>query len=124
HTTLYTYDVNNRRIAKSVDGVVERYVLDRDNIALVFDGSGHETHRYLYGPRVDMVLADEVSDPTAPAGATNKVNWLLGDNQGTIRDVVSATGEPAAPPAGTPIAPGTVIDHLRYNTFGVITAET
>jgi YD repeat-containing protein len=34
----YAYDAYDRRIEKSVDGVVERYVYDGEHIALVFDG--------------------------------------------------------------------------------------
>jgi hypothetical protein len=56
----YTYDVSDRRISKKIDGVVaERYVYDGENIALVFDGAGVQTHRYLYGAGVDQILADE-----------------------------------------------------------------
>jgi hypothetical protein len=63
----YTYDVYDRRIAKSVDGngsgpntaTQERFVYDGDDIALVFDGAGNQTSRYLHGPEVDQVLAEE-----------------------------------------------------------------
>jgi hypothetical protein len=37
----------------------ERYVCDGEQIAIVFDGSGTQTHRYLYGTQVDQVLAEE-----------------------------------------------------------------
>jgi YD repeat-containing protein len=78
-TIQYIYDVNDRRIGKKIDGVVtERYVYDGSNIALVFDGAGTQTHRYLYGVGVDQVLADE-------RGGT--VVWALSDNQGTVRDL-------------------------------------
>lgn len=52
----YTYDVFDRRISKSVTpgetgpAQVEHLVYDDDNIVLAFDGSGNQTHRYLYGP--------------------------------------------------------------------------
>jgi YD repeat-containing protein len=39
----YMYDVNNLRIGKKIDGIVtERYVLDREQIALVFNGQGNQ----------------------------------------------------------------------------------
>ena len=87
----YVYDVNDRRIGKKVgtsaslsaSGVVERYVLDRDQISLVFDGVGNQTHRYLYGTEVDQVLADESNGQT---------NWFLSDHQGTIKDIVDGVG--------------------------------
>jgi RHS Repeat len=65
----YTYDVYNRRIAKVIDPngagpatpQTERMVYDGDNITLTFDGTGTQTHRYLYGAEVDQILVDETS---------------------------------------------------------------
>ena len=86
----YTYDAFDRRIVKAVDPdgagtsaalhVVEQYVYDGRNIALVFDSVG-TVKRYLYGPGVDQVLACEA--------ANGLVSWMLADNQGTVRDVVT-----------------------------------
>jgi YD repeat-containing protein len=61
----YTYDAFDRRIAKVVDldgegaqaPTTERFVYDGEHIALVFDGEGNLTERYLHGPEVDQVLA-------------------------------------------------------------------
>jgi RHS repeat-associated protein len=98
----YTYDVNNQRIGKKIDGVVtERYVIDQNQIALVFDGSGVQKSRYFYGTQIDQVLAEE-SDP--------QVHWFLADNQGTVKDVVDNTGA--------------VIDHITYDSFGRIVSQT
>ncbi len=55
---VYTYDVFDRRIGKSIDwdgegqGLAESiaYVYDQDDIVLAFDGTGSLTHRYLRGP--------------------------------------------------------------------------
>ena len=66
----YTYDVYDRRIEKHVDedgdglgeAQIERFVYDGDHIALVFDGEGNQTHRYLHGPQIDQVLAEETAD--------------------------------------------------------------
>jgi RHS repeat-associated protein len=100
-TIGYTYDVNNQRIGKNVDGAVERYILDRNQIALVFDGSGVQKSRYLYGTGVDQVLAEETG--------TN-VRWFLADEQGTIKDVLDNTGA--------------VIDHVSYDSLGRIVNQT
>jgi RHS repeat-associated protein len=98
----YIYDVNNQRIGKKIDGVVtERYVLDRNQIALVFDGQGVQKSRYLYGTQVDQVLAEE---------SGTQVRWFLADHQGTIKDVVDNAG--------------TVIDHITYDSFGRIVGQT
>ena len=101
-TIEYVYDVDDRRIGKKVDGVTtERYVYDGSDIALVFDGAGNQTHRYLYGTGVDQVLADET--------ATGVV-WALGDNQGTVRDVVDGGG--------------VILNHVNYDSFGRVVSQT
>ena len=106
----YTYDVFDRRIAKSVDpdgagplpAVITRFVYIGDNIALQFDGSGAFTDRYLYGPAVDQIFADQ--------NTTNGTLWALTDNLGSVRSILNSSG--------------TTVDHLVYNSFGQITSET
>ena len=106
----YTYDVFDRRIAKEIDpdgdgaaiSEVERFVYDGEYIALTFDGGGNLTHRYLHGTGVDQVLASE--------DAQGEVLWALADNQGTVRDVVDATG--------------VVVNHVTYDSFGGVTGES
>jgi YD repeat-containing protein len=54
-TIEYTYDGNNQRIGKKIDAAVtERYVYDRGQISLVFDGAGTQTHRYLYSTAIEL----------------------------------------------------------------------
>jgi YD repeat-containing protein len=92
------YDGDNQRIGKRIDGAItERYVLDRNHIALVFDGNGNQTHRYLYGTQIDQVLADEAPTSTV---------WALADNQGTIRDLIDNGGS--------------LVEHLTYDSFGKV----
>ncbi|MDV3352054.1 peroxidase family protein [Leptothoe sp. LEGE 181152] len=106
----YTYDAYDRRIAKVVDAdgdgaeapTEERFVYDGDHIALVFDGEGNQTHRYLHGPQVDQVLAEETAD--------GETRWALTDHQGTVRDVIDNQG--------------TVLNHITYDSFGQVTSET
>lgn len=106
----YAYDAYDRRIEKSVDSdgegpaeaEVERFVYDGDHIALVFDGEGNQTHRYLHGDYVDQVLAEETAD--------GSVRWALADNQGTVRDVVDNNGS--------------ILNHISYESFGNVTSET
>ncbi len=101
-TIAYSYDVNDRRISKKIDGVVaERYVYDGANIALVFDGAGVQTHRYLYGTGVDQILADERG---------GSVVWALADNLGTVRDVVDGGG--------------VVLNHVTYDSFGKVVSQS
>jgi RHS repeat-associated protein len=102
----YTYDVFNRRIARLFSGplrsTIARTVYDGANIAYVFDGSGTITHRALYGPAVDQLLADDTG-----AGG---IFWTLADHEGSVRDVITSSG--------------TVIDHINYDSFGKILSES
>lgn len=106
----YGYDVYDRRVEKTVDPdgdgpeseQTERFVYDGDHITLVFDENGEQTHRYLHGPQIDQVLAEEI--------ANGEVRWALADNQGTIRDVIDSDGN--------------VLNHITYDSFGQITSET
>jgi RHS repeat-associated protein len=98
----YTYDSSDRRISKKVDGTVtDRYVYDGANIALVFDGAGVQTHRYLYGAGVDQILASERG---------GSVVWALVDNLGTVRDVVDGGG--------------VVLNHVSYDSYGRVVSQT
>ena len=58
--------------------------------------------RYLHGPAVDQVLAQEDTD--------NTVEWHLTDHLGTVRDIIGNDG--------------TVKNHLTYDSFGNVVAET
>jgi RHS repeat-associated protein len=106
----YVYDVNNQRIAKVVDGdgagvgvaTTERFVYDGNQIALTFDGAGSQRERFLYGPTVDQVIAQE-----GPGGL---VRWALADQLGSVRDVVDGNGA--------------VVNHLVYDSFGTIESES
>ena len=126
---LYDYDVFNRLVGKTVaygtdpadPEDVTYFVYDGerwergnagDHLALVFDGNGDLTNRYLYGPAVDQILADEQVDSlTAPGD----VLWPLTDNLGTVRNLAAydgATGDT------------TVVNHRTYTAFGQILDET
>ncbi|RCS50455.1 hypothetical protein DTL42_11260 [Bremerella cremea] len=129
HEVDYTYDIFNRRIGKTIDAdgdgagtaTEEIYIYDGlreeqgnagDHILLAFDESDDLTDRFLYGPNVDQVLASEEVTSTASAG---DALWALTDHLGTVRDVADYN-------AGTNAT--TVQNHLTYDAFGNITAET
>lgn len=107
--STYAYDVFDRRIAATVDEdgagpsppSERRFVYDGHHIALTFDDGGAVPHRYLHGPAVDQILADE---------SANGVVWDLTDHQGTIRDLVDSTGA--------------VKNHLTYDSFGRVVSES
>lgn len=113
----YKYDALNRRIAKEVDttpadgvdGAVTYFVYDNEDIVVELrdaDGSGPQatamSMRYLHGPEVDQVFAQENS--------VGSVLWMLSDHLGTTRDIVNNAGQ--------------VVDHVKYDTFGAVISET
>jgi RHS repeat-associated protein len=106
----YIYDVFDRRIGRSMypDGLPtippvaeRRFVYDRDHILLSFDNNNNLTHRFLYGPVLDMVLADD---------SNGNILWTLADNLGTVRDLVNSSG--------------VVQNHRKYDSFGNITSQS
>jgi YD repeat-containing protein len=110
----YTYDAFDRLIGRQADrngdyasDVTEAFIYDGDQIILQFAGESSPdalTHRYLWGPAVDQLLADEEVTSLAAAGT---VSWALGDHQNTVRDVVQSSG-------GTT----SVVNHNAYDSFG------
>lgn len=119
----YTYDLYNRLIRRKYDAdgpgsgaAVNMYLIAYDGInpTLAFDGTAQldVSNRFLWGPLVDQLLADEqVSTPTT-AGNTL---WPLGDQVGTIRDLVDYD-------EGTPAF--SITNHRTYDSFGKLTAES
>ena len=114
----FTYDAMNRRIAKEVNadpqnsssGVVMHFVSDRDNVLLEFvdadgiDGIEEPTfhQRYLHGPAVDQMLAQE--------NASGESIWNFTDHLGTGRDLTDNDGN--------------VVNHLIYDSFGNVVSQT
>ena len=112
-TVSYTYDSSDRLIGcTTTSGGVSQTtytVYQGDNPLEDYTTTGGSSvkcsHVYLYGPAVDQILASDNCSGTA-AG----VLWGLADNEGTIRDVVNATGA--------------WVDHRMYDAFGNLTSET
>jgi RHS repeat-associated protein len=111
-TANYVYDVYDQRIAKIVDldgdgleaATTERFVYgSNQNIALVFDGNGTLTHRYMFSNGIDQIEADEQL-------AIGTTLWALTDHLGSVRDVVDNSGA--------------VQNHIVYDAFGNITSQT
>jgi RHS repeat-associated protein len=96
------------------------FAYDGNQIALQFDkdGTGNVaatdlSHRYVSGPAVDQIVADERVTLQNGALATDEVLWPLADAQGTVRDVAKLTGTTAG-----------VVDHIIYNSFGGVVSES
>src|SRR5579875_963002 len=100
----FTYDVNNNRIAVSLNGTPELYtVYDGSNPYLDFNGSGQLTERYLYNPNALSQFYGQVN-------ASGTVQWFLTDNINSIRQVVSSSGN--------------VLDAITYDPYGNILSQT
>ena len=79
-----------------------------------FNGGGQVIDRPLYGPAVDQILATETVAPVdSGAQAAGTVNWLLTDNQQTVRDVAQYSSGTTG-----------IKDHLVYDSFGQETSQT
>jgi RHS repeat-associated protein len=119
-TVDQTYDVFNQWIKRSVVSYgnptpVETYFShEGGQVALQFEGSTASSlsHRYLWGPAVDQLLADEKVTSLAAAGA---VQYPLGDHLGTLRDL--ATYDAATDTT-------TIANHRQFDSYGNITSET
>jgi RHS repeat-associated protein len=122
----YVYDAYNRLIRRTVDAAGTNN--DRDEFFAGFDGhqstlefeaTGNSgatatdlTHRRLWGPFVDQLMASEQVDSLTTAG---EVYWPISDHTGTIRDVgyldngTGGTGD------------FEIAEHRVYNSFGLLT---
>ena len=124
-TLSYEYDGldrHTRRTVRNAAGTVtvqQRFlydsnVIDRSfgEVVIVLDerlaGEPYQKvdHRYMNGPAIDQLFADETGG--------NGVLWYLSDTQNTVRDVAKYESTTAGTQA-------TVRNHLEYNTFGIVT---
>ncbi len=108
----YTYDMFNNVIGRSitVGGTTtdSRFVFDvgTGNMVLAFDGTGAMTDRFLWGPGVNQILADEHFTPTTAGempASVGSVYWALANNQGSVTDVVNSSG---------------TLNHTAFDPFG------
>ena len=121
-TAEHSYDVFNRWVRRRVDmdgagpgaPTDAFFVHDGQQIVLQFDGgqASNLDHRYLWGPAVDQLLADQDAVSLTFAGT---VLWPLGDHLGTLRNLASYD-------SGTDTT--TVANHRRYDSFGNLVGET
>jgi RHS repeat-associated protein len=123
-TVDHAYDAFYQWISRTVDvdgaqgsDPVERtiFVHDDGQMVLQFDGTGTSdlnggnlSHRYLWGPAVDMLLADEAVD-WSDTDADGEVQWALADQLGSVRDLVDSNG--------------TLRKHTVYDGFGQRVSE-
>ncbi|MHB1037230.1 MAG: RHS repeat-associated core domain-containing protein [Pirellulales bacterium] len=115
----YVYDYANRLVTRTLDpdgdggtAAIQQtaFVYDGDQILLQFEKEGAGDlvasdlrHRYLWGPAVDQILADE----SVGGGLAEDVLWPLTDHLGTVRDLAEYN-------SGNP----QVVCHRVYDVFG------
>jgi RHS repeat-associated protein len=102
HQESYRYDVFDHRIQIVSDGDVTKTVYNGDNAWADFKPDGTVTARYLFGNKIDQVLAMYV-----PGTVTR---WYCVDRLGTVREIADATGQ--------------VIDRVAYSAFGQLVYQT
>ncbi len=111
----YSYDAEGHRAQEQVwtstsgTMVTTRYAsdpVDGGNVWADLDGSDDILVRYQYGPNFDQILTRTIPSSYTNAGVTA----YLADKQGSVRDLVNWSGS--------------VVDHLDYSGFGVLTRET
>lgn len=111
-TVEYEYDVYNRLVSRNVTSggstTTGHFVYDGNQIVLVMDDTAGVENRYLWGPVVDQVLADENA-------ATGDVLWPLADHLGTVRDLASYDSQQNLT---------TIVNHRVFDSFGNLTSET
>jgi RHS repeat-associated protein len=121
-TVNYTYDAFNRWIGETVTTysgqtsttTQTRFAYDGNQIVLQFDVAGtgaltaaNLSHRYLWGPAVDQLLADE------QVANGDLVVWALGDNQNTVRDLATYSNGVT-----------TVVNHRVFSAYGQLVSQT
>lgn len=106
----FVYDPLDHRIAKQVDSdgdgpgakTTEHSIYDGLELTLVLDDGGTVLRRYLHGPGIDSILAEE--------NGAGIVLWTLADQVGTVRDLVDASG--------------TVVNHRVFDSYGRMISQT
>jgi RHS repeat-associated protein len=119
----YTHDAFDRLIGRSLTPysggspvtasiATARFVYDGDDAVLAFNVNQSLTDRYLWGPAVDQILADERFVPSGSnwlPSSPGTTYWALTDNEGSVRDWVSY---------------GSLVDHIVYDSFGKVYSQS
>ena len=95
----YKYGPLGRRIEKSVDGAVTRYLYNGSNILQVQDGDGRLRARFTHGPRTDEPLVLELA-----GDLDGQALWYHADALGSVRLLTDDSGA--------------VNRRYRYDSFG------
>lgn len=97
-TVAFVYNAMNRRLAKTVNGTVQRFLYNQDDSWADLNSGNVVTARYLHGARIDELLARQRTGDGR--------SWYLTDHLGTVRDIANAAGS--------------VVAHVDYSSFGQV----
>jgi RHS repeat-associated protein len=94
-TITYAYDALGRRVSKTVNGTVTKYVYDGARVIAEYDGAGQLLRKYIYGPGLDEPVLMQV-------GATRY--YYLFDSLGSVIGLTDASGN--------------LVEAYRYSPYG------
>ena len=104
-TVSYQYDVFGRRIETNDNGVITRYVYDRDRVLLELDGEGELLARYVHGNGVDHHLKMErEKSPYTNASYQRQEFYYHRDRLGNVTEITDFAGN--------------VVQRYVYDAFG------
>ncbi len=101
----------------STPGTAQRRIAgDIGQLVLRFDQTQKITNRYLWGPAVDQILADEqISwNDVAEEYDIESILWPLTDHRGTIRDLAEVNGSGVTE----------IVNTRTYDAYGKVIAES
>ena len=105
---LYQYDGFGRRIAKTVNEVVTKYVYDREDILFELDENDQVKAIYTHGPGIDEPISvDRDTDSNGTLDTTYYYNY---DGLGSVTAITDSSGN--------------VVQNYEYDTFGKIVNQT
>ena len=106
-TISYKYDAFNRRIEKNVNGTITRYVYDRGNIHLEYDGNNKFQAKYVHSDNVDeAVMMNRPDNPYRNAKFPVQEFYYHRDRLGNITEITDFEG--------------TVVQRYVYDAFGKV----
>ena len=82
-TITYAYDAQGRRVSKTVNGTVTKYVYDGARVIAEYDGAGQLLRKYIYGPGLD--------EPVLMQVGTTRYYYLF-DSLGSVIGLTDASG--------------------------------
>jgi RHS repeat-associated protein len=91
----YRYDALGRRIERNIEGAIERYRYDGDNLVQQFDGAGNLSANFVHGQGQDRILVQ--------LQGTEVINYIT-DVLGSVRILTDVSGQ--------------ILNQYDYDSFG------